>query len=400
MRDWPIPCCLREVRAFVGLCSYYRRFVRNFATIAEPLTRLTKKGAHFNWSAEAQTAFERWKEALINATILAFPQPDTVYILDCDSSDAAAGAVLSITVNGIERPVAFYSKIYNDSQRNYCTTRRELLSVVSALQHLLGTKVIVRTDHNSLKWLKTFRRPEGILARWLETISEYSILAILHRPGRLHGNADGLSRSQCKQCWGKTAPVAWVDELERADQLTEPLGIRLISLESEISDSEMAQLQKDDPVLQPIIDYLTNDREPCHDELRTLSLESRNLWSQRPTIKLQQDVLVRETDTNTQLVVPFSLRRRLFDNIHSGALAAHLGTLRTLNSLKTQYYWPSMRKDIEFWYKQCPDCATSKTPPLRPKGQLEKVTAGAPMDIVAIDILSGYQQQPTVQNIY
>jgi len=121
----------------------------------------------------------------------------------------------------------------NSTQRNYCTTRRELLAVISALQnfrhYLLGNKVILPTDHHSLKLLQTFKRPEGILARWVETLAEFDF-TIEHRPGRLHSNVDGVSRPFCKQCLDKVTKVRWVAELDRADELTEPLGVRWVSI--------------------------------------------------------------------------------------------------------------------------------------------------------------------------
>jgi len=229
IRDWPTPHCIRDVRAFYGLASYYRKFVRNFATIAEPLTRLTRKNATFQWTEEAEKAFERLKTELMAASTLAFPRPDLPCILDTDSSDVAAGGVISQVIDGQERPIAFFSRVLNDSQRNYCPTRRELLAVIASLQHfrhyLLNSHVILRTDHCSLKWLSSFKKPEGILARWLETLAEFD-LEIEHRPGRVHCNADGVSRPLCKQCWGKAVKLPWIDELERADELTEPLSVR------------------------------------------------------------------------------------------------------------------------------------------------------------------------------
>jgi len=180
---------------FFGLASYYRRFVKGFATIAEPLTRLTRKMARFECTDEAQLAFDELKKALVEATSLAFPLPRKPCILDTDASDVAVGAVLSQKVDGVERPIAFFSRVMNTTQRNYCTTRRELLAVICALHHfshyLLGNKVVLRTDHHSLKWLQTFKRPEGILARWVETLAEFDF-TIEHRPGRLHSNVDGL----------------------------------------------------------------------------------------------------------------------------------------------------------------------------------------------------------------
>jgi len=144
------------VRAFFGLASYYRRFVKGFATIAEPLTCLTRKMARFEWTEEAQLSFEALKKALVEATFLAFPVPHEHCILDTDASDVAVGAVLSQRIDGIERrPIAFFSRVMNETQRRYCTTRHELLAVICALQHfrhyLLGTKIILRTDHHSLK---------------------------------------------------------------------------------------------------------------------------------------------------------------------------------------------------------------------------------------------------------
>ena len=197
IQEWPIPHCLKEVRAFFGMASYYRKFVRNFAAIAEPLTRLTRKQTRFEWTEEAQKAFEALKKALVEATSLAFPHPHVPATLDTDASDIAYGAVLSQTIEGVERPIAFFSRVMSPAQRGYCTTRRELLAVIAALQHsrhyLLGTKVVLRTDHHSLKWLQTFKRPEGILARWVETLAEFDF-EIEHRPGRLHSNVDGVSR--------------------------------------------------------------------------------------------------------------------------------------------------------------------------------------------------------------
>jgi len=184
IRDWPTPHCLRDVRAFYGLASYYRKFVKDFAKIAEPLSRMTKKNTPFTWTDETQQSFENLKRAQLDVDALAYPTPGTPCILDTDASDVAVGAVLSQMVDGVEKPIAYFSRVLNGTQRNYCPTRRELLAVITSLQHfrhyLLGNKVILRTDHHSLKWLRTFKRPEGILARWIETLAEFDF-EIEHR---------------------------------------------------------------------------------------------------------------------------------------------------------------------------------------------------------------------------
>jgi len=108
IQNWPVPKCVRDVRAFLGLASYYRKFVQNFASIAEPLSALTKKAVRFSLSPEGQQAFERPKRSLAETVTLAYPQPDQTFILDTDVSDVAVGAILSTTVDGVERPIAFF----------------------------------------------------------------------------------------------------------------------------------------------------------------------------------------------------------------------------------------------------------------------------------------------------
>jgi len=321
-------------------------------------------------------------------------------ILDTDASDIAVGAILSPTVYGVERPIAFFSRIMNFAQRNYCPTRRELLAVIAGLQHfrhyLVGVTVILRTDHYSLKWLRTFKRPEGILARWIETLAEFDY-TVEHRPGRLHSNADGLSRPFCKQYYDRPTHIPWVDEMERADAAVGPWSVRLLEIAPEMADADVAKLQDEDEILGPIKSMLSQGYSPTLDDLRALPLEGRKLWSIGPTIVLQNQVLVRRDGDAVQLVVPQSLRHQLFTHTHAGPLAAHLGSQRMLAQLRRLYYWPGMRKDIDAWCRQCEGYATSRGPPSRPHGHLRKVSAGAPMDLVAIDILSG---QPATANGY
>jgi len=154
-----------------------------------------KKKVRFTWSQEAQQAFDRLKEALVEITSLSFPIPYLPCILDTDASDVAISTVLSQKVDNEERPNAFFSRVMNLAQKQYCTTRRELLAVISAVQHfrhyLIRNKVILGTDHYSLKWLKTFKIPEGIMARWIETLAEFHT-EIEHRPGLVHSNVDGV----------------------------------------------------------------------------------------------------------------------------------------------------------------------------------------------------------------
>ena len=194
IKEWPIPTCVKEVRSFVGLASYYRRYVKSFSSICAPLHKLTEKGVSFKWTTECQKAFDTLKEALSSAPILGYPNATDQWYLDCDASSVGTGAVLSQSQNGQERVIAHFSKSLNKTQRQYCVTRRELLAIVEAVRHfhhyLYGVSFIVRTDHGALSWLMKFKSPTGQLARWLEVLSTYRF--VIHQ--------DALSRRPCSSC--------------------------------------------------------------------------------------------------------------------------------------------------------------------------------------------------------
>lgn len=130
VKQWPVPSNQSEVRSFVGLASYYRRFIKGFAEIARPLHRLTEKGRKFKWDDECQQAFLQLKAALMTSPVLAYPDPYKPFILDTDASDVGIGAVLSQEVDGLERVVAYASRALTKQERKYATTKKELLSLV------------------------------------------------------------------------------------------------------------------------------------------------------------------------------------------------------------------------------------------------------------------------------
>ncbi len=197
VRDWSVPSNLTELRSFVGLCAYYRRFVPNFSTLCKPLFKLTEKGEPFFWGGPQQHAMDKMKELLTTAPILGYPRTGDPFILDCDASNFGLGAVLSQVQDDQEKVIAYASQSLSKAQRNYCTTRRELLAIVTFVKqfhhYLYGGRFLVRTDHAALYWLLRKKDPEGQMARWITFLQAYD-LEIQHRPGLRHGNADALSR--------------------------------------------------------------------------------------------------------------------------------------------------------------------------------------------------------------
>ena len=197
VQQWPVPSKVTDVRSFLGLASYYRRLIQNFAEIAAPLHRLTAKTTEkFKWSPDCDLAFSVLKEKLVSAPVLAFPCFDQEFVVECDASDYGLGAVISQRQDGDEKVIAYASRVIEDRERRYSTTKKEMLAMVYAIKHfrhyLYGRSFTVRTDHNALKWLQSFKEPEGQVARWLETLARYDY-KIEHRPGKKHQNADALS---------------------------------------------------------------------------------------------------------------------------------------------------------------------------------------------------------------
>lgn len=210
VRDWPRPQNLKELRSFLGLASYYRKFVPAFAEHARALQALVKKNAPFIWRPECEEAFNKLKQALIEAPVLAYPQQNEQFILDTDASKESIGAVLSQIQEGQEKVIAYYSRSLNPHETRYCITRKEMVAVVSAVRkfkaYLWGRPVRLRTDNAAVSFMMRLKEPEGQLARWLEELGSYDLL-IEHRAGVKHGNADALSRRPCRQCGREGEPL-------------------------------------------------------------------------------------------------------------------------------------------------------------------------------------------------
>ena len=179
VRNWPVPTNVKELRSFLGFCSYYRRFIFRFSEIARPLHKLTEKGVRLKWTEDCSTAFFQLKSKLITTPILAHPDFSKSFILDVDICDQSIGAVISQKIDEEEYAIAYASRTLSKTERQYCVTRKELLALVTFVKHfkhyLYGQKFLVRTDHSSLKWLMNFKNPEGQIARWIEVLSSYDM---------------------------------------------------------------------------------------------------------------------------------------------------------------------------------------------------------------------------------
>ena len=197
VKSWPPPTNVSQLRVFLGKIGYYRKFIPDFATLAAPLFQLEEKGRNFVWSNDCQKSFDTLKQALCEAPVLAFPRFDLPFVLDTDASTTGVAAVLSQVQDGEERPIAYAAKALSKSQRKWAPTKIEMYALVfgteSFYPYLISKQFVARLDHRSLVWLQTFKQPKPQEARWVEYLQQFN-MKIEHRAGRLHANADGLSR--------------------------------------------------------------------------------------------------------------------------------------------------------------------------------------------------------------
>ncbi|CAC5393824.1 Retrovirus-related Pol polyprotein from transposon 297,Retrovirus-related Pol polyprotein from transposon 17.6 [Mytilus coruscus] len=199
IKDYPIPKRLKDVRAFLGLSGFYRKFIKDYAKIASPLYALTKKNVDFTWAEQCDNAFKLLREALILPPLLAYPDFDEPFQFYTGASSFALGAVLCQIQDGIERVICYSERSLSKQEQQYGITEKECLALVYAVKkfdcYLRFTKCTANVDHSALKWLLTLKEPTRKFARWIALLQSYN-MEILYRPGTTHGNADGVSRRE------------------------------------------------------------------------------------------------------------------------------------------------------------------------------------------------------------
>ena len=202
VREFPVPTCLKELRRFLGLASYYRRFIPKFASVAQPLHHLTGKGVPFEMTEAAASAFEELKEKLTTSPVLAYPSFNQDFILETDASISGLGAVLAqIQSDSKPHPIAYASRSLSPSEKNYSVTELETLAVVWAMSHfhyyLYGHNVMVYTDHTAVKAVLDTPNPTGKHARWWTRVYGKGVkeVQIVYRAGKDNKSADALSRA-------------------------------------------------------------------------------------------------------------------------------------------------------------------------------------------------------------
>lgn len=263
--EFPVPKTPKDIKSFLGLVSYYRRFIPDFSKTAKALTNLLKKDIPFKWENQQQLAFDTLKQKLTTAPLLIYPDFSQQFILTCDASNYAIGAVLSQGPVGKDQPVAFASRTLNKSECNYSTTEKELLAILFGCKtfrpYLYGHKFLIVTDHRPLKWLFNHKDPSSKLQRWRLKLEEFEY-EIVYRKGKLNSAADALSRYPVNPIFPKNKGNLNADQ---AALETSPLTNEINELNDELQNllvsppSDLDAALMDPEIENEVLEFLNNN---------------------------------------------------------------------------------------------------------------------------------------------
>ncbi|GJR63180.1 putative reverse transcriptase domain-containing protein [Tanacetum coccineum] len=341
IKDWASPKTPTEIRQFLGLAGYYRRFIEGFSKIARPMTKLTQKSVKFEWGEKAEAAFQLLKQKLCSAPILALPEGSENFVVYCDASHKGLGAVLMQR----KKVIAYASRQLKVHEKNYTTHDLELGAVVFALKmwrhYLYGTKCVMFTDHKSLQHIIYQKELNMRQRRWLELLSDYDY-EIRYHPGKANVVADALSRKE------RSKPLR-----VRALVMT----IRL-NLPKQILNAQ-SKARKEENFINEDLRGMINKLETRVDG--TLCLNNRS-W-----IPCLGD-----------------LRALIMHESHKSKYSIHPRSDKMYQDLKKLYWWPNLKAEIATYVSKCLTCAKVKIEYQKPSA------AGQDTIWVIVDRLTKY----------
>lgn len=368
---WARPKDVSQLRSFLGLCNYFRRFIQGYSTLVAPLTHLTRKDVKFTWTDQCEESFEGVKYALTHAPVLILPTFGERFEVICDASLVGIGAVL--LQNG--KPIAFESRKLTPAERNYTTGEQELTAVVHAMRtwrcYLEGSECVVITDHNPLTYLKSQQNLSRRQARWLEYLEQTFDYRWEYRPGR-NNVADPLSRN----------PL---------DQRQVRLALLTRSASSRIKQLVGAHTKLGDPI------EMTNIREspPGFDNdflNKIIAGYALDPWFKNP-VNLENLVF---KDAlwwhHNAIVVPKvdSLCEDILMECHDAFYSGHMGITKTLKQVETRFWWPSLRDDVKKYVNSCDVCQRSKASTTKIAGLLQPLEIPEKKwECVSLDFITG-----------
>ncbi|XP_042387466.1 uncharacterized protein LOC121979543 [Zingiber officinale] len=378
IRNWDTPKNASEIRSFLGLAGYYRRFIQNFSQIALPLTSLTKKGVRYEWTDRCKKSFEELKGRLTTSLVLTIPDGSGRFVVYTDASKTGLGAVLM--QNG--KVIAYASCQLKVHEQNYPTYDLELAVVIFALKiwrhYLYGERCEIYTDHKSLKYFFTQKELNMRQRRWLELVKDYDC-NINYHPGKANVVADALSRKSATLSQ-LTSQQQLISEFQRLNlevvAAREQLKLSALIVKSNLLD----QIREGQMVDQQLTEWKRKDEEKGHAIYSTVG----------GVVRYKDRIWVPKMGT---------LREDLMNEAHNTPYSTHPGSTKMYRDMKLLYWWPGMKKDIVKVVHECLTCQQVNTEHQRPAGLLEPLPIPVwKWEEVAMDFVVGLPTTPKGSN--
>lgn len=403
--NWPIPKTTKQIKGFLGILGYYRKFIKDFAKLTKPLTKCLKKDAKIIHSEEFISCFSECKQLLTSDPLLKYPDFNNKFILETDASDFALGAVLSQKFeDNKEHPIAYASRTLNDTECKYSATEKELLAIIFAIKHfrpyLFGKKFEIRTDHKPLVWLRQKKDLNSKLLRWKLELEAFEF-DIKYKKGTLNNNADALSRIEINANTNSdemTQHSADTDDNEFIPATERPLNVfkNQIILETSNEDSTIASTLFTNyhrivikrhvftpAILINILKEYTSTRCAnginCSEKiLATLQMVYKNYFSRVKSFRIfwAPKMITDITDELEQ--------NQIIQVQHE---ANHRGITETSKHIARSYFFPNIKSKVTKFINLCKLCLKSKYErhPYKQKYKFTD-TPTKPLQIVHMDI--------------
>jgi hypothetical protein len=369
--DWKPPKSVHQIRSFLGLVGYYRRFIPDFSRIAKPMTELLKKGVKFMWTEACEKAFHTLRQHLTSAPVLVQPDNSKPFEVFCDASGTGLGCVLMQE----GRVIAYASRALRPHEINYPTHDLALAAVVHALKiwrhYLMGNRCNIFTDHKSLKYIFTQLELNMRQRRWLELIKDYD-LKVHYHPGKANVVADALSRKvHCNHL--ELEPVS--------DPLCEEM--RRLNLEV-VPQGSLYALTADSNLYDRIITAQRNGEDTLTIKQKLAEGDPKYTYFQ----KGHQDVVW----FGKRLMVPVDpeIKKIILDEAHKSKFSIHPGSTKIYQDLKQNFWWSNMKMDIAKYVAECDTCHRMKASHLKSACVLQPLSI--PMwrwDDISMDFIVG-----------